>query len=123
MGLIKQLDDEMGRLFDYMEQAGRLQDTMIVFCSDHGDNMGDHWLGEKDLFYDCSARIPLIIYDPRKSADGTRGTVCDKLVEGIDDPRGMFGEKLSVNMHLVSASTNARRASRSARFARRPATE
>lgn len=84
MGLIKQLDDEMGRLFDYMEQAGRLEDTMIVFCSDHGDNMGDHWLGEKDLFYDCSARIPLIIYDPRKSADATRGTVCDKLVEGID---------------------------------------
>ena len=84
MGLIKQLDDEMGRLFDYLEQAGRMRDTMIVFCSDHGDNLGDHWLGEKDLFYDCSARIPLIVYDPRADADGTRGTVCEKLVEGID---------------------------------------
>jgi len=46
--------------------------------------MGDHWLGEKDLFYDCSARIPLIVYDPRTAADGTRGTAIDALVEGID---------------------------------------
>ena len=69
MGLIKELDDQMGRLFKYLKESGRLDDTMVVFCSDHGDNMGDHWMGEKDLFYDCSARIPLIVYDPRKEAD------------------------------------------------------
>ncbi len=84
MGLVKELDDQMGRLFAYLRESGRLDDTMIVFCSDHGDNMGDHWLGEKDLFYDCSARIPLLIYDPRAEADATRGTTCDALVEGID---------------------------------------
>ncbi len=84
MGLIKELDDQLGRLFAYLEDSGRMQDTMVVFCSDHGDNMGDHWLGEKDLFYDCSARIPLIIYDPRTEADGTRGAVNDNLIEGID---------------------------------------
>jgi arylsulfatase A-like enzyme len=84
MGLIKELDDNLGRLFDYLETSGRMQDTMVVFCSDHGDNMGDHGLGEKDLFFDCSARIPLIIYDPRRAADSTRGTATDKLIEGID---------------------------------------
>jgi arylsulfatase A-like enzyme len=84
MGLIKELDDQLGRLFDYLRESGRMADTMIVFCSDHGDNLGDHWLGEKDLFYDCSARIPLIVYDPRSDADSTRGMVTDKLVEGID---------------------------------------
>jgi len=84
MGLIKELDDQLGRLFDYLRENGRMEDTMIVFCSDHGDNLGDHWLGEKDLFYDCSARIPLIVYDPRSDADSTRGMVTDKLVEGID---------------------------------------
>ncbi len=84
MGLIKELDDNLGRLFDYLEESGRMGDTMIVFCSDHGDNMGDHDLGEKDLFYDCSARIPLIIYDPRSDADATRGTASAALVEGID---------------------------------------
>ncbi|WP_419914857.1 alkaline phosphatase family protein [Hoeflea sp.] len=84
MGLIKELDDNIGRLFRYLEESGRMDDTMIVFCSDHGDNMGDHWLGEKDLFYDSSARIPLIVYDPRPQADATRGTSTDALVEGID---------------------------------------
>ena len=84
MGLIKQLDDQMGRLFAYLEESGRMDDTMIVMSSDHGDYLGDHWLGEKDLFHDASARIPLIIYDPREEADGTRGTTSDALVEGID---------------------------------------
>jgi len=84
MGLIKELDDQIGRLMDYLEQSGRLKDTMIVFCSDHGDNMGDHWMGEKDLFYDCSARVPLLVYDPRSEADDSRGSSTDMLVEGID---------------------------------------
>ena len=84
MGLIKELDDNLGRLFEYLETSGRMKDTMIVFCSDHGDNMGDHWLGEKDLFYDCSARVPMIVYDPRTEADATRGTATDKLIEAID---------------------------------------
>ncbi|MEP4380237.1 MAG: alkaline phosphatase family protein [Alphaproteobacteria bacterium] len=84
MGLIKQLDDQMGRLFAYLEESGRMDDTMVVMSSDHGDYLGDHWLGEKDLFHDASARIPLIIYDPREEADATRGTTSDALVEGID---------------------------------------
>lgn len=84
MGLIKELDDQMGRLFSYLKESGRLDDTMIVFCSDHGDNMGDHWMGEKDLFFDASARVPMIIYDPRPQADAARGNVSEALVEAID---------------------------------------
>ena len=84
MGLIKELDDQMGRLFAYLRDSGRMEDTMIVFCSDHGENMGDHWLGEKDLFYDCSARVPLLVYDPSSEADATRGTSTDALIEAID---------------------------------------
>ncbi len=86
MGLVKQLDDQMGVLFDYLEKSGRMDDTMIVFTSDHGDNLGDHWIGEKDLFHDCTVRVPLIVYDPRAEADATRGTANDALVEGIDLP-------------------------------------
>jgi arylsulfatase A-like enzyme len=84
MGLIKQIDDQMGVLMDYLESSGRMDDTMIVFTSDHGDNLGDHWLGEKDLFHDASVRVPLIIYDPRPEADATRGGVSEALVEAID---------------------------------------
>lgn len=84
MGLIKQCDDQLGRLLDHLEASDKLKDTMIVLTSDHGDYLGDHWLGEKDLFHDPSVKIPMIVYDPRAQADKTRGTTCDALVESID---------------------------------------
>ncbi|MEH6523097.1 sulfatase-like hydrolase/transferase [Sulfitobacter sp.] len=84
MGLIKQCDDQLGRLLDHLEATDTLKDTMIVLTSDHGDYLGDHWMGEKDLFHEQSVKVPLIIYDPRNSADATRGTTCDALVESID---------------------------------------
>ena len=84
MGLIKQCDDHLGRILDYLDETGQADNTMIVLTSDHGDYLGDHWLGEKDLFHEPSVKIPLIIYDPDPSCDATRGTVCDELVESID---------------------------------------
>ena len=84
MGLISQIDDHLGRLFAHMEEIGRMEDTMIVFTSDHGDYLGDHWLGEKDMHHDPSIRIPLIIYDPSPEADKTRGTEDSRFIETID---------------------------------------
>jgi arylsulfatase A-like enzyme len=84
MGLIKQIDDQICVLMRFLEERGLVETTMVVFCSDHGDYLGDHWMGEKDLFHEQSARIPLIIADPSRQADATRGTVCDALVEAID---------------------------------------
>ena len=84
MGLIKQCDDQLGFLLDHLEETGRMADTMIVLTSDHGDYLGDHWMGEKDLFHNPSVKIPMIIYDPSSKADATRGTTCDALVEAID---------------------------------------
>jgi arylsulfatase A-like enzyme len=84
MGLIKQIDDQMGVLMQFLEARGLLETTMIVFTSDHGDYLGDHWMGEKDLFHEQSAKIPLIVIDPSSAADSTRGTVSDALVEAID---------------------------------------
>ena len=66
MGLIKQIDDQMGVLMRFLEARGLLDTTMIVFTSDHGDYLGDHWMGEKDLFHDQSAKIPLIVIDPSR---------------------------------------------------------
>ncbi len=84
MGLIKQIDDQLGELFAFMEKRGLFANTMVVFTSDHGDYLGDHWLGEKDLFHEPSVKVPLIIYDPSPECDGARGAVCDELVETID---------------------------------------
>lgn len=84
MGLVSQCDAELGRLLDDLERTGQMDDTMIVLTSDHGDYLGDHWLGEKDLFHEPSVKVPLIVYDPSPEADETRGKVCDALVEAID---------------------------------------
>jgi arylsulfatase A-like enzyme len=84
MGLIKQIDDQMGVLFRYMKDRGLFDNTLIVFTSDHGDYLGDHWLGDKDFFHDAAVKVPLIIYDPSPDADRSRGSVCDELVEAID---------------------------------------
>ncbi|MEJ8859121.1 alkaline phosphatase family protein [Variovorax robiniae] len=84
MGLIKQIDDQLGELFRFMEARGLMETTMIVFTSDHGDYLGDHWMGEKDLFHEPVIRAPLIVYDPDPRADATRGSRCDALVEAVD---------------------------------------
>ena len=84
MALIKQIDDELGRLFAFMDAQGLTEETMVVFCADHGDFLGDHWLGEKEMFHEPVVRTPLIIADPDPRADATRGTRCGALVEAID---------------------------------------
>jgi len=84
MGLITQIDDQLGILFEFMSKRGLLDDTMIVFTSDHGDYFGDHWMGDKDYFHDPSVKVPLIIVDPSSEAEHSRGTVDDSLVELID---------------------------------------
>ena len=84
MGLIKQIDDQLGLLFQHLRDRGLEDNTLIVFTSDHGDYLGDHWLGEKDLFHEMSVKVPMIVVDPSPAADATRGTICDALVESID---------------------------------------
>ena len=61
MGLIKQIDDQMGRLFQHLEDLA--DETMIIFTSDH-DYLGDPWMGEKEHFHDAATRVPLIILIP-----------------------------------------------------------
>ena len=84
MGLITQLDTHLKRLIEFLKSTGEYDNTVIVLTSDHGDYLGDHWLGEKDLFHEASSHIPMIIHDPRPSADITRGLEDNRLVEAID---------------------------------------
>jgi len=82
MGLVKQIDDALGTLFKFMSERDLWSNTMVVFCSDHGDYLGDHWLGEKELFHDTVAAVPFIVASP--DVDARRGAVEHRLVEAID---------------------------------------
>ena len=84
MGLIKQIDDQLGRLWQTLEHSGRWNDTLVLFTSDHGEFTGDHWLGEKEIFYEEALRVPLILYDPDPAADGTRGNAEARFAECVD---------------------------------------
>jgi len=81
MGLVRQVDDHLGRVWRLLEELGRWDDTLVVFTSDHGDFLGDHWLGEKEHFFDTVQRVPLIVADPQADPRGRRES---RLVEAID---------------------------------------
>lgn len=64
MGLCIHIDYELGRLMEAMAKLGVLDNTLILFTSDHGDMMGDHHLHRKTYAYEGSARIPFLIRYP-----------------------------------------------------------
>lgn len=78
---VRSLDDEIGRLLDYLDAEGLTDNTMIVYTSDQGFYMGEHGWFDKRFMYEESFRTPLIISWPGHVAPGT---VCDELVQNID---------------------------------------
>jgi len=83
-GLMSEIDDQLGRVFDYLKQTNQWDDTLIVFTGDHGEQLGDHHLLGKIGYFDESYRIPMIVRDPRQEANGTRGAVEARFTETID---------------------------------------
>jgi arylsulfatase A-like enzyme len=83
-GNMAEVDHQVGRVLDHLDESGLAAETLVVLTSDHGDQMGDHWLVEKLGWFDESYRIPLLVVDPRPEADGTRGTVVDAVTESVD---------------------------------------
>ena len=83
-GMITEVDDNLGLLFEALEASGQWDDTLIIFSSDHGEQLGDHYLRSKGHFFDGAMRIPYIIKDPSPEADVTRGQVLPHFVESID---------------------------------------
>ena len=83
-GMITELDRSLGILFQALKDTDQWDKTLILFSSDHGEYLGDHYLTGKGQFYDSTMRVPLIVRDPSLSADATRGQQLDGFVESID---------------------------------------
>ncbi|QJD84986.1 sulfatase-like hydrolase/transferase [Cohnella herbarum] len=80
-GMITQLDDHMGRLLEELKQLGIRDNTLIIFTSDHGEYMGDHYMVEKELFYEQAIHVPLMVSLPGRIKPGT---VTESFVETVD---------------------------------------
>ena len=83
-GLMQEVDDNLGRVFEALKARGEWESTLIIFTSDHGEQMGDHWLMSKLGYFDQSYHIPLIIRDPRSEADASRGQQIHGFSENVD---------------------------------------
>ena len=82
-GLINEVDAQIGRLLTRLESTGEIDETLIVFTSDHGEMLGDHWCWGKGGWFDASNHIPLIIRDPR-APKAARGSKVDSFTESVD---------------------------------------
>ena len=67
---ITTVDEQIGRVLDVLEERGYLENSLLVFCSDHGEMLGDHGMAYKWLMYDSIVHIPLIICRPDASERG-----------------------------------------------------
>ncbi|AKI00528.1 arylsulfatase A family protein [Hoeflea sp. IMCC20628] len=83
-GMISEVDAQVGRLIEHLKAAGTYDNTLVIFTSDHGENLGDHWAFAKYTYFDQSFHVPLVIRDPSSIADKARGSVVELPTESID---------------------------------------
>jgi len=81
LGCIQAIDDNVGRLLDYLDEAGLAENTIVVYCSDQGFYLGEHGWYDKRWIFEESMRMPLIIRWPGKIDPGTRYS---QLAQNID---------------------------------------
>lgn len=75
------VDAQIGRLLQELDRLGLSDNTLVVFWSDHGYLNGEHGQWMKQLLFDPSPRMPMIIYDPSSKGNGT---ACPRTVELLD---------------------------------------
>jgi len=81
LGTIKAVDENVGRLLDYLEANDLMENTIIVYTSDQGFYLGEHGWYDKRFVYDESFKTPLLVSWPDKIKAGTRS---DALVQNLD---------------------------------------
>jgi arylsulfatase len=72
-GSVAFMDEQLGRVLAALEGRGALENTLILFVSDHGDMTGDHHLWRKGYPYEASARVPLMVRWPEGMLTAPRG--------------------------------------------------
>ncbi len=70
-GIITEIDDWIGKILDKLDSLGIADETLIIFTSDHGEMLGAHGMREKNIFYEESAHIPLLMRFPGEVQAGT----------------------------------------------------
>jgi arylsulfatase len=111
---VTHVDEQIGRVLEALERRGWLENTLILYTSDHGDMTGDHHLWRKVQPYEASAGIPMLMRWPKGMSAAARGQVLDQPVElrdvmptfldvaGVSAPKQLDGRSL---LDLVNGKT------------------
>ena len=108
-GLVNYMDDKIGRLVATLEETGQLENTIVIYTTDHGELAGDHGLWWKNSFYEQASRVPLVFSWPVGFHTGKRYAGACSLVDvartlldltGAEDPGDWDGDTL---LPLLSA--------------------
>ncbi|TDF92816.1 DUF4976 domain-containing protein [Paenibacillus piri] len=102
--MIDLIDEQVGRMIDALERTAQLDNTIIIFMSDHGELLGDHGVYLKGaFFYEPSVHVPLIISNPARFSPNRRNRELVELVDlaptlmeaaGLNIHPGMQGKSL-----------------------------
>jgi len=87
-GLVKCIDDNVGRILASLKDKDILDDSIIVFTTDHGDYMGEHGLYGKNQWYRTAYQIPFLVCWPKKIR---AGTVVEQFVTNVDAQQTLLG--------------------------------
>ena len=103
MKTVKSLDDNVGRVLDYLKEKGLLDNTLVVYTSDQGFYMGEHGWFDKRFMYEECQRMPLIIRFPKAIKAGSTSNAISMNVDfaptfldfaGIEIPSDIQGSSL-----------------------------
>jgi len=78
---VASIDDNVGRLLDYLDEKGLAENTIVVYTSDQGFFLGDHGFFDKRLMYEESLQMPLLVRYPHEIAPGS---TTDEIVVNVD---------------------------------------
>ncbi|MBV7334893.1 sulfatase [Chloroflexi bacterium TSY] len=78
---VASVDENVGRMLDYLDEVGLAENTIVIYTSDHGFFLGDHGWYDKRFMYEESIRIPFLMRYPPKVAPGT---VSNQLAINVD---------------------------------------
>ncbi|MGH9652434.1 MAG: arylsulfatase [Bryobacteraceae bacterium] len=83
-GSVSFVDEQIGRILEALDNRGWLDDTLILYTTDHGDMLGDHYLWRKCQPYQSDVRIPMLVRWPKGLVSAERGQVRSEPVDLTD---------------------------------------
>jgi choline-sulfatase len=101
-GFTEWADNEIGTVLDTLAKSPFADDTVVIYTSDHGENMGEHGLWWKNCLYEQAAHVPLIVNWPKRWTGGQRRTGACSLVDVVQTIAEMGGTKAPADWNGTS---------------------